>query len=46
MLDLKVEALLLHASQFTDEIVPYIRERWVDGQGHAIEQFRRVVLFR
>ena len=46
VLDAKIEALLLHASQFTDEIVPYIRERWVDAQGHAIEQFRRVVLFR
>jgi LmbE family N-acetylglucosaminyl deacetylase len=46
VLDAKIEALLLHKSQFTDEIVPYIRERWVDAQGHAIEQFRRVVLFR
>lgn len=46
VLDAKIEALLLHASQFTDEIVPYIRERWVDAQGHAIEQFRRIVLFR
>lgn len=46
VLDAKIEALLLHRSQFTDEIVPYIRERWVDAQGHAIEQFRRVVLFR
>jgi LmbE family N-acetylglucosaminyl deacetylase len=46
VLDAKIEALLLHKSQFTDEIAPYIRERWVDAQGHAIEQFRRVVLFR
>lgn len=46
VLDEKIEALLLHASQFTDEIIPYIRERWVDDQGHAIEQFRRIVLFR
>lgn len=46
VLDAKIEALLLHGSQFTDEIVPYIRERWVDEQGHAIEQFRRVVMFR
>ncbi|MFA7296437.1 MAG: PIG-L deacetylase family protein [Dehalococcoidia bacterium] len=46
VLDAKIEVLLLHKSQFTDEIVPYIRERWVDAQGHAIEQFRRVVLFR
>jgi LmbE family N-acetylglucosaminyl deacetylase len=46
VLEAKIEALLLHGSQFTDEIVPYIRERWRDDQGRAIEQFRRVVLFR
>ncbi|RLT28465.1 MAG: PIG-L family deacetylase [Chloroflexi bacterium] len=45
VLELKIEALLLHKSQFDESIAPVIRERWVDEQGHAIEQFRRVVLF-
>ena len=46
VVELKIEALLLHKSQFDESIAHVIRERWVDDQGHAIEQFRRVVLFR
>jgi LmbE family N-acetylglucosaminyl deacetylase len=43
----KVEALLLHASQFggSDEFIEFVQERWRDEEGRMVEQFRRVVLF-
>ena len=43
----KIEALLLHASQFgeDDEFLRSVRDRWSDEQGHALERFRRVILF-
>jgi len=49
VLERKIEALLLHASQFGKESEAFIRaahERWSDAQGHALERFRRIVLFR
>jgi LmbE family N-acetylglucosaminyl deacetylase len=48
VLDLKVEALLLHASQFgeREEFIRFVEERWRNEQGRALERFRRVVLFR
>ena len=48
VLDTKIEALLLHVSQFGDgeAFLRQVHDRWRDEQGHALEQFRRVVLFR
>jgi LmbE family N-acetylglucosaminyl deacetylase len=46
VLEAKIEALLLHATQFGPEIVPFMREHWRDEQGRSLEQFRRVVMFR
>jgi len=43
----KIEALLLHGSQFTggDDFLDFVRTRWRDEQGRTVERFRRVVLF-
>jgi LmbE family N-acetylglucosaminyl deacetylase len=43
----KIEALLLHASQFAggEDFIEFIRTRWRDDRGRTIERFRRVVLF-
>ena len=49
VLERKIEALLLHASQFGKDSEAFLRathERWSDPQGHALERFRRIVLFR
>jgi LmbE family N-acetylglucosaminyl deacetylase len=45
--DAKVEALLLHESQFGggDDFIEFVRERWRDAAGRMVERFRRVVLF-
>ena len=45
--DAKVEALLLHGSQFGggDEFIQFVRARWRDEQGRMVERYRRVVLF-
>ncbi len=47
VIDAKIEALLLHESQFGggDEFVQFVRDRWRDEQGRTIERYRRVVLF-
>ncbi len=47
VVDAKIEALLLHESQFGggDEFVQFVRDRWRDEQGRTIERYRRVVLF-
>lgn len=48
VLERKIAALLLHASQFGDgeDFIRAVHERWRDEQGRALERFRRVVLFR
>ncbi len=46
VLEDKIAALLLHASQFGEDIADFVRNRWRDEQGRAVERFRRVVLFR
>ena len=48
VVEAKVEALLLHASQFgdRDQFLSFVEARWRDEQGRALERFRRVVLFR
>jgi LmbE family N-acetylglucosaminyl deacetylase len=46
VLEDKIAALLLHASQFGEDIADFVRNRWRDDQGRAVERFRRVVLFR
>jgi LmbE family N-acetylglucosaminyl deacetylase len=46
VLEDKIAALLLHASQFGEDIADFVRNRWRDEQGRALERFRRVVLFR
>jgi LmbE family N-acetylglucosaminyl deacetylase len=46
VIDLKLEALSKHQSQFGDnpDFLRYVRERWRDEQGRHVELFRRVVL--
>jgi LmbE family N-acetylglucosaminyl deacetylase len=48
VLDLKIEALLRHRSQFGEgeEFVNFAKERWKDEDGKSFERFRRVTLFR
>jgi LmbE family N-acetylglucosaminyl deacetylase len=46
VLEDKIAALLLHASQFGEDIADFVRTRWRDERGRAVERFRRVVLFR
>ena len=46
VLEDKIAALLLHATQFGEDIADFVRTRWRDEQGRAVERFRRVVLFR
>jgi LmbE family N-acetylglucosaminyl deacetylase len=43
----KIEALLLHGSQFNNEdgFIDYMRTRWRDAEGRSFEHFRRVVMF-
>jgi LmbE family N-acetylglucosaminyl deacetylase len=47
VVETKIEALLLHGSQFEggDEFLEFVRERWQDDRGRTIERYRRVVLF-
>ncbi|MEZ4553880.1 MAG: PIG-L deacetylase family protein [Dehalococcoidia bacterium] len=47
VVELKIEALLLHGSQFTDDggFIDVMRDRWRDADGRSLEQFRRVVMF-
>jgi LmbE family N-acetylglucosaminyl deacetylase len=48
VLDLKIEALLRHKSQFGDgeEFIRFVKERWKDEEGKSFERFRKVTLFR
>lgn len=47
MLELKIEALLAHPSQFPadDAFVAQMRSLWRDDDGRSLERFRRVVMF-
>lgn len=47
VVEVKIEALLLHGSQFTndDGFIDFMRTRWRDAEGRSFEQFRRVVMF-
>jgi LmbE family N-acetylglucosaminyl deacetylase len=44
----KIQALVAHTSQFPadDDFIQQIRSLWEDGDGHYVESFKRVVLFR
>ena len=42
VIDTKVAALRAHTSQFTEEFIQMILERWRDADGHYVESFRRV----
>jgi LmbE family N-acetylglucosaminyl deacetylase len=48
VVDLKLEALMQHHSQFGDnpDFLKYIRERWRNKEGRHVEAFRRIVLMR
>lgn len=48
VLDLKIEALLRHKSQFgnSEEFIEFVTERWKDEEGKSFEKFRKVTLFR
>jgi LmbE family N-acetylglucosaminyl deacetylase len=48
IVDLKIQALLEHKSQFGDgaEFLRFVKERWRDESGRYLERFRRVVMFR
>jgi LmbE family N-acetylglucosaminyl deacetylase len=47
-LDVKIEALLAHRSQFgnREEFINFVMERWKDDEGRSFERFRKVSLFR
>jgi len=47
VVEAKIEALLLHGSQFNndDGFIDYMRSRWQDAEGRSFEHFRRVVMF-
>ena len=42
VIDTKVAALRAHTSQFTEEFIQMILERWRDVDGRYLESFRRV----
>jgi LmbE family N-acetylglucosaminyl deacetylase len=44
VIDQKVEALRCHASQFSDDFIEMILERWKTREGRYVESFRRVLL--
>ena len=48
VLELKIQALLKHASQFGEggEFIRFVRERWRGEDGRYAERFRRVVMMR
>lgn len=48
IVELKIQALLKHASQFGegDELIRFVRERWRGEDGRYTERFRRVVMMR
>jgi LmbE family N-acetylglucosaminyl deacetylase len=44
--DLKIEALTAHVTQFGDRenFIDFVRERWKADDGRYLEQFRRIQL--
>jgi LmbE family N-acetylglucosaminyl deacetylase len=44
VVDTKVQALLLHKSQFEEDFVRFVLERWKTPEGRYLESFRRVAL--
>ena len=44
VIDTKIAALKAHTSQFTEDFIQTILERWKDADGRYIETFRRVQL--
>jgi LmbE family N-acetylglucosaminyl deacetylase len=44
VIEMKLKALRTHASQFTDEFLDRVRERWKNDEGRYVESFRRVVM--
>jgi LmbE family N-acetylglucosaminyl deacetylase len=44
VIDSKVEALLLHKSQFEEEFIRFVLDRWQKADGRYVESFRRVTL--
>jgi LmbE family N-acetylglucosaminyl deacetylase len=45
VLEIKIEAMRAHTSQFPEELFERMREFWREPDGRYVERFRRVVLF-